>query len=73
MSTKVKGLPGEPGLTGKLRAVMREIPVREKGGAIATQALASLEPFLQPRAWALPTPTTAPQTTLEADLQKSII
>lgn len=50
-----------------------EILVREKLGAIVTKALSSLKPI--PMASSLGSAHThyCPQTTLEADLQKSII
>lgn len=36
VSRQAEHLPGAPGLPGELRAVMLEIPVREKSGAVAT-------------------------------------
>lgn len=52
---------------------MMEILVREKLGAVDTQILPSLKPI--PTASSLGSAHThyCPQTTLEADLQKSII
>lgn len=45
MSRQVEGQPRVPGLTRALRAVMWEIPVREKFGGVVTQALSSLKPI----------------------------
>ena len=41
VSRQVEGQPGRAGLTRELRAVMLEIPVREKLGVVITEALSS--------------------------------
>lgn len=65
--------PGAPGLTGELWAEMIEILLREKLGAVDTQILPSLKPILTASSLGSAHTHYCPRTTLEADLQKSII
>lgn len=52
---------------------MMEILVREKLGAVDTQILPSLKPILTASSLGSAHTHYCPRTTLEADLQKSII
>lgn len=56
-----------------LRAEMIEILLREKLGAVDTQILPSLKPILTASSLGSAHTHYCPRTTLEADLQKSII